>query len=65
MEWEPWTIADKGPPCKFCKFWRPEFLYMVLQGNGMEISDGIKLCHASEQQYDFSCYRKKEPVNVS
>lgn len=64
--WKPWEICKrdpldlpeiKGPPCKWCKHWRPQVKFMELD-TGM-IFDGVVCCHSMEQVQDFSCFREK------
>lgn len=60
MNWEPWNTYEKeieilpiaAPPCQFCEFWKPQRIYE----DGRYA--GVKLCHADEMHFDFSCYRK-------
>lgn len=61
--WEPWEkykhlrverLDISGPPCASCLYWRPVPTFTP----GGEF-DGVRLCHASEQQKDFSCYRRR------
>lgn len=65
MIWEPWNdvrtkqlpiVLDvEGPPCGECKHWKP-----VVVSTASGEFDGVRLCHAEEQQFDFSCYRARD-----
>ena len=54
-KWEPWAIFNDGPPCRECKFWKPQFKYF----EGTNICDGIRFCQADEMFHDFSCFRER------
>ena len=63
---EPWNRARPllpvrlpiaAPPCARCKFWSP---VAVSNTNGQY--DGVRLCHAQEQERDFSCFKYGPPI---
>ncbi len=68
-KWEPWKEFDTaptllpidGPPCGLCKYWRPVRRWMEIPGVG-QVFDGVQLCHAKEQQRDFSCFLDKNAI---
>ena len=49
------------PPCPTCLFWRPVVnAYLVsMAADGRTFHDGVTMCHAPDQQHDFSCYRER------
>lgn len=62
---QPWkepvpypTLSAVEPPCKGCAYWNPIPLYTYYGEEGM-IFEGVRLCHASEMQFDFSCFKAK------
>lgn len=61
-EWKPWDIQIDGPPCKRCKFWRPEFRYMIIEKTGDEVPDGVRMCQTTEMYHDFSCFVPRLPL---
>jgi hypothetical protein len=49
------------PPCPTCIFWRPA-VNAYLGGppcpQGRTYYNGVTMCHAPEQEHDFSCHRE-------
>ncbi len=68
---EPWetykpkseTVLDitvPEPPCKDCKFWKPERQFTSNPGTVGQIYSGVILCHAKDMHNDFSCYKPEQ-----
>ena len=71
MKWNPWVETHTSPPparnngeviteppCKWCHHWCPQIKYACMDSGFGE--DGVRLCHAREMHYDFSCYKERE-----
>jgi hypothetical protein len=71
VKWQPWYKAtgtppeatNNGepitePPCKHCKHWKPEIVF--IRGNEGQVVNGVRLCHSESQHQDFSCFGQRE-----
>lgn len=64
-KFEPWNMLDydkplmsldiKEPPCKNCRPWSPR-----AKTTSLGDFDGVILCLAGDQEFDFSCFRGRE-----
>jgi len=57
---EPEILKIKKPPCESCCHWTPQREYFRTEFG--YFFSGIRLCHRTEMNHDFSCYseRKKD-----
>ena len=67
FEFKPWNgeydpkepILDiKEPPCRYCKYWFPQAIFLPIQGGYRQ--DSVRLCWEREMFKDFSCFELKE-----
>lgn len=64
---EPWNkykedmeeIPVEGPPCLNCQHWKPRRRYIQENGPLYGLFDGVVLCHAKDQERDFSCFKER------
>ncbi len=48
------VVDVSAPPCVGCKHWNPQVIFR--QTDTGQVRDGIRLCHAEIQYYNFSCF---------
>lgn len=62
-EAEAEVLPIAAPPCGGCAHWQPKrnWLHGTIPGaEGKVWYEGVRLCHAPDMFYDFSCFAPKE-----